>query len=152
VLDRGRAGPEHGTSGWIEVGGAVLGERRDGIRPGGGTQEAQRLTRQVVVVADQCPVAPVGEHPLPGGAASTLGAIGLTSLEETLVLQGVDVAAQRGLGETQSGDEGRDADRPLLAHDTQHPVAGTRLDDLRLGINHTAMLGNYRRSVQGRVA
>ena len=28
----------------LEVGGAVLGERRDGIRPGGGTQEAQRLT------------------------------------------------------------------------------------------------------------
>ncbi|GAA4388241.1 hypothetical protein GCM10023153_03310 [Ornithinibacter aureus] len=67
-------------------------------------------------------------------------------------MQRVDVAAQGGLGEAEAGDQGRDADGPLLAHDTQHPVAGTRLEDVRLGINHTAMLGNYRRSVQGRVA
>ena len=68
-----------------------------------------------------------------------------------LGVQGVDLAAHGGLGEAEAVDQGGDADRALLAHDAQHPVARARLEGAAVGINHTPMLGNCREPVQGRV-
>ena len=76
---------------------------------------------------------------------------GLARLDEPVGVQGVDLAAHGGLGEAEPVDEGGDADRPLLAHDAQDPVARARLQDVGVGINHTPMLGNCREHVQGRV-
>ena len=115
-------------------------------------EEAQRLTGEVVVVADQGAVAALGEHPGLGRATAPARAGGLAGLDQPLGVQRVDLAADRGLGEAQPLDEGGDADRTLLADDAQHPVAGARLEDVGIGINHTPMLGNCREPVQGRVS
>ena len=134
----------------LDRGDALLGEPVHRIGTDGVTEEAQRLTGEVVVVADQGAVAVAGEHPGPGRPAAPARAGGPAGLDEALRVQRVDLATHGGLGETQPLHEGGDADRPLLAHDTQDPVARARLQDRHLGINHTPMLGNCSGPVQGR--
>ncbi len=130
----------------------MLGELVHGVGAGGVAQEAQGLAGEVVVVADQGAVAALGEHVGLGRAAAPARAGGLAGLDQPLGVQRVDLTADGGLGEAEPFDQGGDADRPLLADDAQHPVAGARLQDVCLGINHTPMLGNCRDPVQGRVA
>ena len=129
----------------------MLGELVHGVGTDGVAQEAQRLTGQVVVVADQGAVAALGEHPGLGRATAPTRPTGLAGLDEPLGVQGVDLAAHGGLGEAQPVDQDGDADRPLLAHDAQDPVARARLEGGAVGINHTPMLGNCSEPVQGRV-
>ena len=135
----------------LEGGDAVRGELLHGALAAGAAQEAQRVTGEVVVVADKRPVTALGEHPRLRGPAPAAGAGGLAGLDQPLGVQGVDLAAHGGLGEAEPVDQGGDADRPLLAHDAQDPVAGARLEDVGAGINHTPMLGNCGEPVQGRV-
>ena len=92
----------------------------------------------------------LGDDPGAGGTTPAARPGGLARLDEPLGGQAVDVAAHGRLGEAEPLDEAGDAHRPLLAHDTQHPVAGPRLEDVHVGINHTPMLGNCRAHVKGR--
>ncbi len=135
----------------LEGGDAVGGELLDRGLTGGGTQEAQRVAREVVVVADEGAVAVLGEHPGPGRAPAAARAGGLARLDEPVGVEGVDLAADGGLGEAEPLHEDGDADRPLLAHDAQDPVARSRLQGVGVGINHTPMLGNYRGCSKQRV-
>jgi hypothetical protein len=135
----------------LEGGDAVLGELVHGGLTHGAAQEAECVAGEVVVVADEGPVATLGEHPRPRRAAATARTGGLAGLDEPVGVQGVDLAADGGLGEAEPLDEGRDAHRALLAHDAEHPVARARLQGVGSGINHTPMLGNCRGRVQGRV-
>ena len=108
----------------------MLGELVHGVGADGVAEEAQGLTGEVVVVADQGAVAALGEHPGLGRATAPARAGGLAGLDEPLGVQRVDLAAHGGLGEAEPVDEGGDADRPLLAHDAQDPVARARLQDV----------------------
>ena len=136
---------------------------RHRVRAGRRCQEAERLDRQVVVRGVELRPTRVGQHEDPGRTAAAARSVDplLARLDQTLVLEQVEVPADRGGGQPQPLGERRGAGRTVGEDRARDPVAGggvpldqgcawTRCSD-RDGFHNTSVL-LFGRAIQIRTA
>ena len=111
----------------LEVGNPPGRERSHRIVTQGVREESQGVPSEIVVVGDQRPLTGRGDDPGAGRATTTPGAMRLPWLDQLRLLQVVEVTADRGLGQSQLGDDSGRLDRAALADEPEHPMAGVLL-------------------------
>lgn len=131
---------------------ALLGVGRDGFGPGLLGEEAQDVGRERVVVLAQVSVTGLRQDVRPSGTTTATYAAGrlLVLLEQARVSEGVQVASYGSGGETQATGELSGGDRTMLGKRLLHPVTGTRLQPMGLGVAHTEGLLALRRNGSAR--